>query len=67
MPNQTMNNGISPSSGMLRSACRIGSAAASPMRLSPVTIASRTATVMPMEKPTAQRSQETSSDSCSVP
>ena len=67
MPNQTMNNGISPSSGTLRSACRIGSAAASPIRLSPVTTASNTATTMPIAKPTAQRPQDTSSDSCSVP
>ena len=67
MPNQTMNSGISPSSGTLRSACRIGSAIASPMRLSPVTMASSTPTVTPIAKPTAQRSQDTSSDSCSVP
>ena len=67
MPNQTMNSGISPSSGTLRSACRMGSATASPARLSPLTTASSTPMAMPSVKPIAQRSKDASSDACSVP
>ena len=67
MPNQTMNSGSRPSSGIERSAWMMGSRAYSPIRLSPLTTASSTAIVMPRDSPIAHRSAETSSDDCSVP
>ena len=44
MPNQTMNTGISPNSGSVRSICISGSTAFSPIRLRPAMIASISAT-----------------------
>ena len=67
IPNQTMNTGISPNSGSVRSICIGGSAAYSPNWLSPVTSASRMPAVAPTPKPIATRSSETSIASCSVP
>ena len=53
MPNQTMNTGIRPSSGTLRSDLQQRVDGVSPIRLSPVTTASSTATMTPIAKPTA--------------
>ena len=67
MPNHTMNTGISPNSGKVRSICSSGSTAFSPTRLSPATRASAIAATAPTAKPTAIRCSETSIAPCSVP
>ena len=67
IPNQTMNTGISPNSGSVRSACMIGSTAFSPNRLSPAAIARITAQPPPIAKPIATRSSEMAIAPCSVP
>ena len=58
MPNQTMNTGIRPNSGSVRSICMSGSTAFSPRRLSPALTASTIATMAPQANPTATRSSE---------
>ena len=67
MPNQTMNTGMSPNSGSVRSICMRGSTAFSPIRLSPAMSASSRPMVPPTAKPTATRSSETASAPWSVP
>ena len=67
MPNQTMNTGMSPNSGSVRSICMSGSTAFSPIRLSPAMMASSSAMPAPTAKPMATRSSDTSIAPCSVP
>jgi hypothetical protein len=67
IPNQTMNTGISPNSGTVRSICMSGSTAFSPSRLSPATTASKIPAVPPSANPIAIRCSDTSIPPCSVP
>ena len=67
MPNQTMNSGSRPSSGIDRGALSTGSKAYSPIRLRPLATASSTAIATPTQSPMPHRSAETSSDAWSVP
>src|ERR1017187_4140369 len=67
MPNQTMNTGIKPNSGSVRTICMSGSTEFSPRRLSPATMARIRPAPPPRVKPIATRLSETSIASCSVP
>ena len=67
MPIQTMNSGISPKWGSVRSICIGGSTASSPMRLRPATTARATPIAAPTAKPSPTRWTETSVAAPSVP
>ena len=67
MPNQTMNTGIRPNSGSVRSICISGSTEFSPSLLSPETTPSTSPAAPPTAKPIATRSSDTSMAPCSVP
>ena len=67
MPNQTMNTGISPNSGSVRSICSSGSTAFSPSLLRPAITARTRPTEPPSAKPMATRSSDTTIAPCSVP